>query len=83
MVIFYSILTNNGVIEKDGTKKVKLTSNGMVSNWMFYLQRNDVNMRNEWSNYTNWPYRAIPGDLQLADTVQQYCKCLYWLAGLA
>jgi Major capsid protein N-terminus/Large eukaryotic DNA virus major capsid protein len=51
-----------------GSKRVKLNSNGMVSNWMFYLQRNDVNMRNEWSNYTNWPYRAIPGDLQLADT---------------
>ena len=51
-----------------GTKKIKLNSNGMVSNWMFYLQRNDVNMRNEWSNYTNWPYGAIPGDLQLATT---------------
>ena len=49
-----------------GTKKVKLDSNGMISNWMFYLQRNDVNLRNEWSNYTNWPYGAIPGDLETA-----------------
>ena len=39
-----------------GTNKLKLTSSGMVANWMFYLQRNDVNLRNEWSNYTNWPY---------------------------
>jgi hypothetical protein len=46
-----------------GSKKVKLMSNGMVSNWMFYLQRNDVNMRNEWSNYTNWPYRIPPLDI--------------------
>lgn len=49
-----------------GTKKIKLNSNGMVSNWMFYLQRNDVNMRNEWSNYTNWPYRTLPAGLETA-----------------
>lgn len=49
-----------------GTKKVKVETSGMVSNWMWYLQRNDVYMRNEWSNYTNWPYRTIPGDIQNA-----------------
>jgi len=50
-----------------GTKKVNLnSSNGMIANWMFYLQRNDVNLRNEWTNYTNWPYSTIPGNLQLA-----------------
>ena len=50
-----------------GTKRVKLnSSNGMVANWMFYFQRNDANLRNEWSNYTNWPYRSIPGNMQLA-----------------
>ena len=46
-----------------GSKKVKLLSNGMVANWMWFLQRNDVNMRNEWSNYTNWPYKSIPSDI--------------------
>ena len=51
-----------------GTRKLQVYSNGMVSNWMFYLQRNDVNLRNEWSNYTNWPYSAIPGDLELGTT---------------
>ena len=51
-----------------GTKSVKLTSNGMVANWMWYLQRNDVNLRNEWSNYSNWPYRQIPDDIQVAPT---------------
>ena len=49
-----------------GTTKVPLTSNGMISSWMWYFQRNDVNMRNEWSNYTNWPYRSIPSDIQVA-----------------
>jgi hypothetical protein len=54
-----------------GTKKLKLNSNGMVANWMFYLQRNDVNMRNEWSNYTNWPYRALPAGLESATISNQ------------
>ena len=48
-----------------GTKRLKLHSNGMVSSWMFYLQRNDVNLRNEWSNYTNWPYSTYPSELFL------------------
>lgn len=47
-----------------GSKRLELvSSNGMVSSWMFYLQRNDVNMRNEWSNYTNWPYSGPPLDI--------------------
>jgi hypothetical protein len=52
-----------------GTTKVPLTSNGMIASWMWYFQRNDVNMRNEWSNYTNWPYRTIPNDLQVAPQI--------------
>jgi hypothetical protein len=46
-----------------GSQRVKLTSNSMVSSWMWYLQRNDVNNRNEWSNYTNWPYSNLPIDV--------------------
>jgi len=46
-----------------GNSKVKLTSTGMISNWMWYLQRNDVNLRNEWDNYTNWPYMMTPQGL--------------------
>lgn len=49
-----------------GSKRVKLDSNGMISSWMWFLQRNDVNMRNEWSNYTNWPYNKLPVNVQLA-----------------
>ena len=49
-----------------GTKKLKVPSNGLVSSWMWYLQRNDVNMRNEWNNYTNWPYKFLPSDTYLA-----------------
>jgi hypothetical protein len=49
-----------------GSKRIKLNSTGMVSSWMFYLQRNDVNMRNEWNNYSNWPYDNIPSDVIVA-----------------
>uniref|UniRef100_A0A6C0KHJ9 Major capsid protein N-terminal domain-containing protein n=1 Tax=viral metagenome TaxID=1070528 RepID=A0A6C0KHJ9_9ZZZZ len=49
-----------------GSKIVKLTSAGMISSWMWFLRRNDAYMRNEWSNYTNWPYKNIPQDIQIA-----------------
>ncbi len=39
--------------------KIKIDSGGLVANWMWYFQRDDVNERNEWSNYTNWPYEDI------------------------
>jgi len=46
-----------------GSNKIELESIGMISNYMFFFQRSDVNLRNEWSNYTNWPYNYIPNDL--------------------
>lgn len=49
-----------------GTKKLNVPSTGLVSSWMWFLQRNDVKLRNEWSNYTNWPYKTIPGDIYIA-----------------
>ena len=55
-----------------GPNKVVLDSMGMVSSWMFYFQRSDVNLRNEWSNYTNWPYSYIPNDLSQAPTDGSY-----------
>lgn len=48
-----------------GSKRVELKSLGMVSSWMFFLRRNDINLRNEWSNFSNWPYNFLPQDLQL------------------
>jgi hypothetical protein len=47
-----------------GSKKVLLDSLSMVANWMWFFQRSDAFMRNEWSNYTNWPYDYLPSDLQ-------------------
>ena len=49
-----------------GPNKIQLDSIGLISSWMWFMQRSDVNLRNEWSNYTNWPYNYLPNDLQPA-----------------
>ena len=49
--IFYNVTT---------AQRIEVNSNGMVSAWMFYFQRSDANTRNEWSNYSNFPYNYPP-----------------------
>ena len=45
----------------NGPSKVQLDNTlGMVVSWMYFFQRSDINLRNEWSNYTNWPYNYLP-----------------------
>ena len=51
-----------------GSNKIELDSVGMISSYLFYFQRSDANLRNEWSNYTNWPYRYLPQDITPAPT---------------
>jgi hypothetical protein len=55
-----------------GSNKVELDSMGLVTSWMFFFQRSDANLRNEWSNYTNWPYNYLPSDLIPASTSGPY-----------
>jgi len=55
-----------------GQNKINLDSIGMVISWMFYLQRSDANLRNQWSNYTNWPYNYMPQDVTPASTAGNY-----------
>jgi hypothetical protein len=55
-----------------GQNKVNMDSLGMVANWMFYFQRSDANLRNEWSNYTNWPYNYMPADITPGSTAGDY-----------
>jgi hypothetical protein len=44
-----------------GSRRVWLQNTlGMVSSWMFFFQRSDAYLRNEWSNYTNWAYNYKP-----------------------
>ena len=42
----------------------RFKSNSVAVNFMWYLQRDDIFLRNEWSNYTNWPYKEKPYTLQ-------------------
>jgi len=49
-----------------GPNKIQLDSLGLVANWMFYFQRSDANLRNQWSNYTNYPYKSVPYGLVIA-----------------
>jgi hypothetical protein len=46
-----------------GQSRINIDSFGSVSSFMFYLQRSDVSVRNEWSNYTNWSYKYKPFDI--------------------
>ena len=43
-----------------GSKTISMDALGMVSSWTFFFRRSDANLRNEWSNYTNWPYSYDP-----------------------
>jgi hypothetical protein len=55
-----------------GPNKVDLDSLGLISSWMFYFQRSDANLRNQWSNYTNWPYSNLPFDQVSAPTTGNF-----------
>jgi len=55
-----------------GSNKVDLDSMGMVASWMFYFQRSDVNLRNQWSNYTNWEFDSMPQPASPAPAAGDY-----------
>lgn len=42
-----------------GSNLVELETKGLVSNFMWFIQRADIYKRNEWSNYTNWTYSDV------------------------
>jgi len=43
-----------------GSSVVDLDSRDLVTSYMFSFRRSDAYQRNEWSNYTNWPYKSLP-----------------------
>ena len=55
-----------------GPNRVELNSLGLVTDYLFYFQRSDANQRNQWSNYTNWPYDFLPYDIDLAPSDGSY-----------
>ena len=49
-----------------GSKIVEIESKDMVVDYMWRFRRSDAFLRNEWSNYTNWPYHnVIPQSLTI------------------
>ena len=60
-----------------GNQRVKLDNTmGMVSSWMYYFRRSDINLRNEWSNYSNWAYNnVIPQPITIADVSGHWSVC--------
>ena len=55
-------------LDVNGTRIVEIESKDMVSNYMWRFRRSDAYLRNEWSNYTNWPYHNIkPSPIQTFD----------------
>jgi len=57
----------------NGTRRIQLLSTAMTSSWMWYFQRDDVYLRNGWSNYTNWPYSTrMPYDVVDAPESSDY-----------
>jgi hypothetical protein len=60
-----------------GSHRVELQNTmGMVATWMFIFQRSDINLRNQWSNYTNWPYaNVIPTDVMTAPNQGYVINC--------
>ena len=55
-----------------GTRKVKIDTNALVSNWMWFYRRSDAYERNEWSNYTNWQTTYLPYQLTSAENTTPY-----------
>lgn len=43
-----------------GSKVVEFYPRNLVENFMFRFRRSDVFLRNQWSNYTNFPYEGLP-----------------------
>ena len=42
-----------------GSKIIELESNNVISNYMWRFRRNDCHLRNQWNNYSNWPYKDV------------------------
>ena len=50
-------------------------STGLVTSWIMLFQRSDVATRNEWSNFTNWPYDFLPFDVTLLPATMENSPC--------
>ena len=59
--LFIEIHENNTASAAKDLNTIRLkASSGLIRSLMWFFQRNDVQLRNEWSNYTNWDYEYLP-----------------------
>ena len=42
-----------------GSRRVDIPCRDMVPSFLFRFRRSDANLRNSWSNYSNWPFEGI------------------------
>jgi hypothetical protein len=42
-----------------GSRRVDIPCRDMVSSFLFRFRRSDANIRNQWSNYSNWSFEGI------------------------
>jgi hypothetical protein len=56
-----------------GASTVRISSRGLVECLTMRFRRNDAYLRNEWSNYTNWPYYRLPYDIIEFTENKQFC----------
>ena len=49
--------TNYNVLN---TQRARIDNKGLTTSFMWFFQRTDVNLRNQWSNYTNWEDDVAP-----------------------
>ena len=47
------------------SSKLKIDSLGMVASWMWFGRRSDANIRNQWSNYSNWKFPQRPTTIKV------------------
>lgn len=56
-------------LDISGSQIVEIESKDMIKDYMFRFRRSDAYLRNEWSNYTNWPYNHVkPMQLSLLNS---------------
>ena len=58
-------------------------STDLVLNWMIFFQRSDITNRNEWSNFTNWPYDYLPNDVAVTTTLDTEGNLIYVMPAYA
>mgnify|MGYP001294841523 CR=1 FL=1 len=51
-----NVTRTENILPNNNSGRIEINSNGLVSKWMWYFQRDDVDFRNEWSNYTTYKY---------------------------